>query len=370
MNQQNRRFGVPDMLRDASEHVKQELRLPEIIGERCVHALLENATCDRCIAVCPHDAWVLDDEMLGVNAELCDGCGLCAPACPQGALIHEHQPVPRFWKGLQIAFAACERAEVEHQEGVIPCLHAFSVQDLLQLYRQGYTDLVVCSGDCDDCLRGNASRLEGLVQRVNQLLGSRELPPLQLQHLAPQQWQVLLEKTSAEMRGPPVNRRGFLTRTVKGGVAEAMTLAGLADSHQLAFVPPAELLPGEAAEQHVMPNVPVVDAGRCDGCDACANLCPHEAIRLVNSDEGTRHYQIEANRCSGCGVCEDVCEQEAISLLHWVASQQTSVSLKTGRCRRCGISYHVPDQQHSDYVDLCRICARVNHQQNLYQVLD
>ncbi len=359
---------MPNMLREASEYVKRELRLPEIIGERCVHALVENATCDRCVQVCPRDAWVLDDEMLGINADQCDGCGLCAAVCPQGALIHEHQPLPRYWKGLQIAFGACEPAGVDALEGVIPCLHAFSLQDLLQLHRQGYTDLVTTSGDCDDCPRGRAPHLENLVEHVNQLLSSRELPAMRLQAVAPRQWQLLLTKTSSEMPGPALNRRGFLTRAVKKGVAEAATLAGLADSHQHAFVPPGELLTGEAAEQ-VMPHVPVMDVERCDGCDACANLCPHEAINLIDNEEAKYHYQIEPSQCSGCGICGDVCERNAISVDHWAPAQQTSVSLRKSRCKRCGAPYHMPDHYQGD-IDLCHICARVNHYQNLYQVLE
>ena len=72
-----------DLVRDAAAAA----RLPELMAERCVHSLIEQATCRRCVDACPTGAWVIDDERLGIDPARCDGCGLCAPACPQAAIV-------------------------------------------------------------------------------------------------------------------------------------------------------------------------------------------------------------------------------------------------------------------------------------------
>ena len=356
------------MLHDVLELAKQELRLPRIIDERCVHSLIENATCDRCVEACPRNAWQLDDEMLGIDTRRCDGCGLCAPACTEGALLHEHQLLVRYWKNRRVAFRACELAGLDDATDVIPCLHGSGLSDLLHLYKQGCTSIIATSGDCNHCGRKPTVSLDDVLQQVNKWLMSRDLPLMRLQSLEPVRWNALLKKTRPEASGRGFSRRAFLSQTVRGSVLGGVRLAGFASTGQQdEFLPPGRLLPDGPAGQ-LMPVVPSIDTARCDGCDACAVLCPHEAISL-DKDEHTACYSIDARNCTGCGICADVCEQQAISLAYNTPSQQTSVNLHPARCKRCGVTFHSPAEQHDD-TGLCRICTRVNHHRNLFQVFD
>lgn len=53
---------------------------------------------------------------------------------------------------------------------------------------------------------------------------------------------------------------------------------------------------------------PVFDQGKCvDGCSACADVCPSEAIRLA--PEGPR---LDLGRCIFCGDCAAACPEEVI----------------------------------------------------------
>ena len=45
----------------------------------------------------------------------------------------------------------------------------------------------------------------------------------------------------------------------------------------------------------------------CSGCCACADACPHGAIRMVQDGMGFRYPEIDKSLCVDCGLCERVC---------------------------------------------------------------
>ena len=52
-----------------------------------------------------------------------------------------------------------------------------------------------------------------------------------------------------------------------------------------------------------------VDQEKCNGCEACVEECPSEAISIVD-DKAV----IDIDACIDCGVCVDTCPAEAISM--------------------------------------------------------
>ncbi|MCI0476272.1 MAG: 4Fe-4S binding protein [Anaerolineales bacterium] len=50
-----------------------------------------------------------------------------------------------------------------------------------------------------------------------------------------------------------------------------------------------------------------VNEARCTGCGACLQVCPSDAIRLVNNCA-----QIDAVLCNDCRTCVEVCPSDAI----------------------------------------------------------
>ena len=61
----------------------------------------------------------------------------------------------------------------------------------------------------------------------------------------------------------------------------------------------AEGLPGMVAE---------VLSPRCDGCGACAEVCPVDAVSV------SMLATIDAWQCTGCGRCVAACPREAIAI--------------------------------------------------------
>jgi MinD superfamily P-loop ATPase len=55
--------------------------------------------------------------------------------------------------------------------------------------------------------------------------------------------------------------------------------------------------------------IPVIDKDICTGCGKCAEVCPPEAISIV--DESAR---ITDDLCEECGFCAAECPVEAIKI--------------------------------------------------------
>ena len=45
----------------------------------------------------------------------------------------------------------------------------------------------------------------------------------------------------------------------------------------------------------------------CCGCRACEQICPKQAIAMVEDDKGFRYPVINYDICNQCGLCDDVC---------------------------------------------------------------
>ncbi|RPI56805.1 MAG: 4Fe-4S dicluster domain-containing protein [Chloroflexi bacterium] len=68
--------------------IRVQKRLPEIEAPVFKPAFCRMCRNARCVAACPTGALVQDDAegLVRLDAALCDGCGLCVPACPFEAI--------------------------------------------------------------------------------------------------------------------------------------------------------------------------------------------------------------------------------------------------------------------------------------------
>lgn len=51
----------------------------------------------------------------------------------------------------------------------------------------------------------------------------------------------------------------------------------------------------------------VTDPEKCCGCGACLNICPKDAIKMVEDDAGFIYPKVDNNLCINCGLCNKVC---------------------------------------------------------------
>jgi heterodisulfide reductase subunit A len=70
----------------------------------------------------------------------------------------------------------------------------------------------------------------------------------------------------------------------------------------------------------VLPTISEVDRERCIGCGLCEMLCPFSAIRVIETEKGSKSETIAAS-CKGCGICSASCPQQAITIHHFSDDQ-------------------------------------------------
>lgn len=346
----------PDFGRTAPEDVL----LPEVIAERCVHSRMEQGSCRACVDTCPQGAWVIDDERLGIDTDRCDACGLCAPVCPEEAIVDRWPPARYVVDGALVAYAACERSGARGA-GVVPCIHSLGVRALLDLHRAGIHRLLLSRGDCAACPRGGVTPVDRYLLNLTTLLEDRGLPPIFVEDLTAERWMRSVGTARARHQTPAVGRRAFFRGVFSSATETLDKLSDRADPRVPDFVPPGRLIPG-SGDSRLSFHAPRIDPERCTGCDACARLCPHQVIGL-----GPDAYRLDPDGCTGCGICVDICAEAAVTVQTLDPSPQTLLPLHRRGCSACGVPFHSP-RAADDAVDLCSICRVSPHHQRLFQV--
>ena len=48
---------------------------------------------------------------------------------------------------------------------------------------------------------------------------------------------------------------------------------------------------------------------KCTGCGLCKNVCPYDAINMIENKEGFLFPKIDKSKCQSCGLCYNICDE-------------------------------------------------------------
>jgi heterodisulfide reductase subunit A len=106
----------------------------------------------------------------------------------------------------------------------------------------------------------------------------------------------------------------FLAGTCQGpkDIPDTVAQAGAAAAAALTMI--------DRGKVEIEPFVPYVVESQCVGCGLCSEVCPYQAIELVERRSNGRRAerrlvaQVDETACKGCGLCVSACRGKALSL--------------------------------------------------------
>jgi len=248
---------------------------PVYIGEACGDLY---RVCDVCERSCPHDALRIDREGrrgVQIDGEKCVNCGLCAAACPMGAIQMPNYPDSSFVNAGKVKgdkVVSCFKHGGESLK--IPCVGELGAIDLLSLRADGAVTVHCPDPGCP--LSQDLSAVRSTVEALGKLYGGFAFS----QGAAVQ----VSQKPSGE---PQISAQLSYRRS--------QILRSLLDAGNAAILGAREAL---------------VDGDACTLCENCAKWCPTAALKIEREREsGRTRLTFDPRACVGCGVCVSVCPE-------------------------------------------------------------
>ena len=137
----------------------------EYLPHRCPPWLYKEAECRLCVNCCPQECVEFKDGGIGINEDLCTGCGICTTACPSGALtmhgFSDRDLLERLkdnTQGIETFVFSCSSGDVSKKVKLrkdsclikVPCVGILKEAHMVALFLSGGREVWLRSS-CEDC---------------------------------------------------------------------------------------------------------------------------------------------------------------------------------------------------------------------------
>ncbi len=330
-------------------------RSPELLSGRCINQRQQQVQCQVCRFVCPNRA-ISGLEAVRVDGTRCDGCGICAAACPARCLIPSSFPghIPETVMPGKACVVGCEYGAGAVNVRVF-CLAGqpwefFAAIVILRKYQPVELDL----SSCPECTRKKGVwRLLCSLEKLRLFLGEKQYRESVHLRLEKQHFQHSISRREIF---------GFLRRETTV-LAREMSRSLLRLKNDDKVNPYRRLLERVISGRGVAGSaahyrLPAWEVGeQCRGCGFCQAVCPQAAWEMTAGQDGKALLLFRPWRCTECGLCARLCAVGAKEKGDRTAGCGTGTTLVAkvfvlSDCRKC----------HSRNVmagnELCTQCAK------------
>ena len=281
----------------------------------CAHGRSGQTACTKCIDACPAEAISSLAESIEVNPNLCQGGGVCASACPSGAIRYTYpgakdtltriRTLLRTYRehgGKQPVLTLLAESDGQTMDLAQSHLLPVMVEELASVGLEVWLSALAYGAQAVLLVDGGsmpvtvAEALKEQITTAGEILHAMGYSSSSIRIVTPQ---TIIDDIAPEM--PVIDPAGF------SGIGGKRQTAYLAIDHlhdqALRPKPMASLSVGAPF------GAAYIEEKACTLCFACVGICPGKALQAGR--EKPEIQFIEAN-CLQCGMCTRTCPENAI----------------------------------------------------------